>query len=119
MSNTIPEETAGWADAIGCAVTICDTEGKIIYMNDLSRQTFASHGNMVGQNLCPCHSQRSQDMIRHMLATGDTNAYTITKNGRQKLLFQTPWRKDGEIAGMVEISIPLPADMPHYDRDKA
>ena len=114
----MPDEVADWVKCIGCAVTICDKEGVILYMNDLARSTFARHGDLIGHNLFGCHSERSQQMIRHMLATGDTNAYTITKGDIQKLIFQTPWRRNGEIAGMAEISIPLPASMPHYDRDK-
>ncbi len=114
----VPAELAGWMNMIGCAVTICDTEAVILYMNDRSRQTFAKHGDIIGHNLFGCHSERSQQMIRHMLATGDTNAYTIEKGGIRKLIYQTPWRDaDGVIAGMAEISIPLPADMPHYNRD--
>ena len=112
----VPAETAGWMNSIGCAVTICDTEGVILYMNDKSRETFAKHGDIIGKNLFGCHSERSQQMIRHMLATGETNAYTIEKKGVRKLIYQTPWRRDGEIAGMAEISIPLPPEMPHYIR---
>lgn len=113
----LPEEILDWMKEIKCAVTLCDTEGKVLYMNDLSHKTFAKHGDMTGRNLMPCHSERSQAMIRQMLASGDTNAYTITKGGIKKLIFQTPWRRDGRIAGMAELSIPLPPDMPHYDRD--
>lgn len=106
-----------WAQAIGCAVTVCDTEGVILYMNERACATFAKHGDLIGRNLMDCHNARSQAMIRHMLATGETNAYTVTKHCVRKLIFQTPWRRDGVIAGLAEISIPLPADMPHYDRD--
>ena len=118
MTNIeVPAEVAGWMNVIGCAVTICDAEGVVLYMNEKSRQTFARHGDMVGRNLFGCHSERSQQMIRHMLATGETNAYTIEKQGIKKLIYQTPWRDaEGCIAGMAEISIPLPGDMPHYIR---
>lgn len=110
-------EIAGWMNEIGCAVTICDTEGVVLYMNERSRATFAGHGELVGTNLMGCHSERSRQLIRHMLATGETNTYTVKKRGMTKLIFQTPWRRNGQIAGMVEISIPLPATMHHYDRD--
>lgn len=110
------ESIKNWAEGIGCAVTICDSDAKILYMNELSRATFAKHGNIIGHDLLSYHPEKARKMILHMLATGDTNAYTITKNGMNKLIFQTPWRKEGVIAGLVEISIPLPADMPHYDR---
>lgn len=117
MDFAMPAEVADWVWQIGCAVTICDAVGVVVYMNELARKTFAKHGEMVGRNLFGCHSERSQRMIRHMLATGETNAYTVTKGGVKKLIFQTPWRRDGVIAGMAEISIPLPAEMAHYDRD--
>ncbi len=110
-------EIAGWMKEIGCAVTICDAEGVVLYMNERSRTTFAGHGELVGTNLMGCHSERSRQLIRHMLTTGDTNTYTVKKHGITKLIFQTPWRRNGRITGMVEISIPLPATMHHYDRD--
>ena len=55
---------------------------------------------------------------RHMMETDTINAYTITKKGRRKMMYQSPWRKDGQVAGMVEISMVIPDEMPHYDRDK-
>lgn len=112
----IPDEIRGWMNNIGCAVTICDRQGEILYMNDRARDTFSKHGDLIGRNLFKCHSDRSCEMIKHMLASGDTNAYTIEKNGIRKLIYQTPWRKEGQIAGMVEISIVLPEEMPHYRR---
>lgn len=119
MANyNVPESLLHWADEIGCAVTICDADLKIVYMNDRSRDTFARHGDIIGHDLLQYHPEHACRQIRHMLETGETNAYSITKNGQSKLIFQTPWRKDGKIAGLVELSIPLPANMPHYDRDK-
>ncbi len=112
----IPEDLLHWADEIEAAVTICDADAKILYMNDRSRQTFARHGDIIGHDLMQYHPQRAQEQIRHMLATGETNAYTIEKKGLHKLIFQTPWRRDGKIAGLVELSMVIPAEMPHYVR---
>lgn len=106
----------GWADDIACAVTICDADCKIFYMNSRSRETFARHGNIIGHDLMQYHPPKAQQLIRHMLATGDTNTYSISKNGVRKIIHQTPWKRDGKIAGLVEFSIILPPDMPHYDR---
>lgn len=105
-----------WAEQMNCAVTVCDAEGVILYMNERARATFAKHGDLIGKNLFPCHNEASQQKIRHMLATGESNAYTISKAGQRKMIYQTPWRKNGEIAGMVEISMVIPEDMPHYIR---
>ena len=71
---------------------------------------------MIGKNLFECHSEGARAKIRHMLATGESNAYTITKNGQRKVIYQTPWRRDGRVAGMVEISMVVPGEMPHYER---
>lgn len=109
-------EDFAWAEEINAAVTVCDAEGVILYMNKRSRETFASHGPLVGKNLMPCHSEASRQKIRHMLATGESNAYTISKQGKRKMIYQSPWRRDGKIAGMVEISMVIPEDMPHYIR---
>ena len=111
----IPEHLQ-WADDINCAVTVCDSNGIILYMNSRARETFASHGDLIGKNLFECHSEASREKIRHMLATGESNAYTISKNGLRKVIYQTPWRRDGMIAGMVEISMVVPEEMPHYIR---
>ena len=81
-----------WPDDINCAVTVCDINGVIKYMNRRAKDTFAAHGDLIGKNLFECHSEESRAKIRHMLATGDSNAYTISKNGQRKVIYQTPWR---------------------------
>jgi len=105
-----------WPDNVNCAITVCDMDGVILYMNDRAKETFASHGDLIGKNLFECHSEESKAKIRHMLATGESNAYTISKNGLRKVIYQTPWRHDGKIAGMAEISMAVPEEMPHYIR---
>jgi transcriptional regulator with PAS, ATPase and Fis domain len=112
MENIIPD----WAKEMNCAVTVCDTEGIIIYMNDKAKATFASHGDLVGKSLMGCHSDRSKGIIVHLLETGGYNAYTIEKEGLRKMIYQTAWKQDGKVAGLVEISMVIPQDMPHYIR---
>lgn len=105
-----------WAEQLNCAITVCDAQGIILYMNERARATFARHGDLIGKNLFECHSEPSKQKIRHMLATGESNSYTISKEGQKKMIYQTPWRKNGVIAGMVEISMVIPTDLPHYIR---
>ena len=105
-----------WPDNVNCAISVCDMDGVILYMNDRAKETFASHGDLIGKNLFECHSEESKAKIRHMLATGESNAYTISKNGLRKVIYQTPWRRDGKIVGMAEISMAVPEEMPHYIR---
>ncbi|MBO5420106.1 MAG: PAS sensor protein [Bacteroidales bacterium] len=105
-----------WAKEINCAVTVCDKDGVILYMNDKAKETFAKHGDMVGKSLIPCHSERSRLIIAELLATGGSNSYTIEKNGLRKMIYQTAWRENGQVAGLVEISMVIPDEMPHYIR---
>ena len=109
-------ENYEWAKEMNCAVTVCDAEGIIIYQNDKAVETYKKHGNLIGKNLYECHSERSKEIIRHLIATGGSNAYTIEKQGVHKVIYQTAWKKDGKVAGIVEISMITPADMPHYVR---
>jgi hypothetical protein len=108
----IPE----WAKEMNCAVTVCDKYGTIIYMNDKAKETFASHGDLIGKSLIPCHNERSRAIIANLLATGGSNAYTIEKKGMKKMIYQTAWKDGGEVAGLVEISMIIPEEMPHYIR---
>lgn len=101
---------------MNCAVTVCDAEGTILYMNEKSRTTFAGHGPMTGKNLFGCHNPKSQEKIRELLATGGSNSYTIEKNGVRKMIYQTAWRHNGAVGGLVEISMEIPEDMPHHIR---
>ena len=38
------------------------------------------------------------------------------KNGKKKIIYQTPWVKENNIEGMVEISFNIPDEMPHFVR---
>lgn len=107
-----------WIEHFPAAITVSDKDGKILEMNEKACETFASHGgaSLIGTSLYDCHKPRSIEIIKDMLATGRNNVYTIEKNGVKKLIFQQPWYIDGECGGLVEISIELPAEMPHYVR---
>ncbi|MEZ3550471.1 MAG: PAS sensor protein [Muribaculaceae bacterium] len=105
-----------WAQEMNCAVTVCDAEGVIVYMNAPAKVLYKKHGDLIGKDLMGCHSERSKDIIRHILSTGESNSYTISKQGQRKMIYQTPWRRNGVIAGIVEISMVIPQTLPHYDR---
>ena len=117
MKNTI-EILAHWADEVNYAVTIADKECRIIYMNRRSQETFCKNGeNLIGRNLMDCHPEHAQKIIKRLLEEGGSNTYTITKNGVNKLIFQSSWKHNGEIAGLVETSMILPSNMKHFNRD--
>jgi len=109
----------GWVREFPMAVTVCDTEGRILEMNDRSREVFAADGGaaLVGRNVLDCHPEPSRTKLEGMMAGRRANVYTIQKNGKRKLIYQAPWHEDGVYAGFVELSLEIPWDMPHFDRD--
>ncbi|HNW99795.1 MAG TPA: PAS domain-containing protein [Candidatus Cloacimonadota bacterium] len=108
-----------WFDNLPVAITVSDENGVIISMNDKAGKVFASDGGkaLIGTNLMDCHNPHSRAIIKDMMETARTNAYTIEKKGIKKLIYQTPWFKDGQIAGLVEISMEIPLEMPHFIRE--
>ncbi|HIX95943.1 MAG TPA: PAS domain-containing protein [Candidatus Alistipes avistercoris] len=107
--------TCPWADELDCAVTVCDTQGVVVYQNARSR---AVNGDVRGRSMLPCHSERSRGIIARLLETGGKNVYTIEKRGVRKLIYQTVWRDEsGAVRGLVEFSMEIPETMPHYIRN--
>lgn len=109
-----------WCFGMDCAVTVVDTDCRIIYMNERSRQTFAARGGaeLMGHNIMDYHNERSRSIIMRLLDVGGTNAYTIRKDGMRKMIYQTTWHKaDGSLGGLVELSMVIPEEMPHYVRN--
>jgi transcriptional regulator with PAS, ATPase and Fis domain len=112
-------ETLRWFDGIACAITVSDFNGKILYMNPKSADTFKKWGGaeLVGKNLFDCHNMLSRDKILTLLEHGETNVYTIEKKGIKKLIYQTPWFVEGKVEGMIEFSFEIPVEMPHFVRE--
>lgn len=108
-----------WVTKLPGAVTVSDSEHRIVYMNDAAVATWEAKGGraLLGTDLMACHNPRSRAMIDELLTTGGTNVYTIEKNGTKKLIFQSAWQdSSGAVAGLVEISLVLPEGMPHFVR---
>jgi transcriptional regulator with PAS, ATPase and Fis domain len=107
-----------WAEELGVAITVSDTEGKILYMNGRSASTFAKQGGraLVGSSLTACHKPESWQKILQILKTESTNCYTIEKNGVKKMIYQVPWYREGTVAGLVELSMEIPFKMDHFVR---
>jgi len=108
-----------WADFVPFAITLSDNEGKILDMNEKSMQTFAKDGGnmLIGKSLFDCHSPKDNRKIINLIENEKTNAYTIEREGKKKFIFQCPWYQDGKTAGLVEIIIPIPETLPHFNRD--
>ncbi len=101
---------------LNIAITICDKEGKVVYLNQKAKKTFQKDDNFIGENLKQCHSDASWNKLLDLIKNSNTNAYTIEKNGIKKLIYQTPWYNQHEIAGIIEFSFELPDVLPHFKR---
>ncbi len=107
-----------WAKELNIAITVCDSEGNILEMNDKSVLTFEKYGgnSLIGKNLADCHPDVAREKLFALLKSQKTNCYTIEKNGVKKLIYQTPFFENGEYKGFVEFSIVLPQEVPHFIR---
>ena len=88
-------------------------------MNEKSREVFAADGGatLIGKNVLDCHPEPSRTKLKGMMKDERANIYTIQKKGRKKLIYQAPWYENGVYAGFVELSLEIPWDMPHFNRD--
>ena len=109
-----------WLDEDEAAITICNLNGIIVYMNERSKRSFAKYengGDMIGSSLIDCHPEPSRTKLLSMLKVPQINIYTIEKKGVKKIIRQTPWMKDGIFSGVVELSFEIPENMPHHVRE--
>jgi len=108
-----------WIKEFPGAITVCDRQGIIVEMNDKAAKSFQDDGgyDLIGKNLLGCHPEPSRTKLKELLDSQKTNVYTIEKKGVKKLIYQAPWYKDGEYAGLVEFSLEIPFEMPHFIRE--
>jgi len=108
-----------WAEEFNGSITVCDENGIIVYMNQHSIRQFEKYGGkkLLGTNLLDCHPEPSKTKLKSMLETREENMYTTESlDGVKKLIFQTPWRINGEFKGIVEISFKLDSQLPNFAR---
>ena len=108
-----------WFEGFPGAITVTDAEGVIIVMNDQSAAQFADDGgyNLIGKNVLDCHPEPARSKLEDQLASPKKNVYTIQKHGKKRLIYQTPYFTGGKFAGLVELGLEIPDDMPHFNRD--
>ncbi len=109
-----------WFKYFPGAITVTDENAIIVDMNDASAEMYEEDGGfaLIGQSVIFCHPKSVQEKVRQIFENQKPNVYSIQKHGKKKLIYQTPYFKDGNFAGVVELSLPLPEEVPHFDRDK-
>lgn len=104
-------------DEADIAVTICDKDGKIIEMNQQSREVNLKPGQeLIGKQVLDCHPEPARSLLKSMMEHEEKHVYTIEKKGKKKLIYQIPWYENGEYMGFIELSMVIPTEMPHYIR---
>ena len=128
------------------AITVCDADGNILDMNQHSADVNSHGQKIIGYNLMNCHPEPAKTKLKGLLEHQQLNAYTIEKTiisdergvmsdeqqsasadsslithhsslKVKKLIYQTPWYKeDGTFGGLIEYSIEIPFEMPHFVR---
>jgi transcriptional regulator with PAS, ATPase and Fis domain len=108
-----------WVQEFGGAITVTDHEGKILEMNATSAKTFEKDGGtkLLGTNVLDCHPEQARAKLRAIMENRKPNVYTIEKDGVKKLIYQAPWYRGGQYAGVIELSVEIPFDLPHFVRD--
>jgi len=118
-NNDFLQQIPAMAKELPFAITICDTEAIILYMNDRSISTFQKYGgaDIIGTSLFDYHHGPSEVKLNELLDTQIKNAYTIEKNGIKKMIYQSPWYRNSEFAGLIELSLEIPMEMVHFVRE--
>jgi len=107
-----------WVQEFPGAITVCNSEGIILEMNNQAVKMFQDQGGeaLIGTNVLDCHPEPARTKVKRLLETQQTNVYTIEKRGVKKLVYQAPWYQDGRFGGLVELVLEIPAQMPHFVR---
>lgn len=108
-----------WIYHYPLAVDVCDRKGIIIAMNKLAEENFKPWGGsaLLGKSVFDCHPEAANTIIRHMLKEESANTYYTLSKGHRKLVHQCPWYdSNSTFAGLVETIIPLPAEVPTFQR---
>jgi transcriptional regulator with PAS, ATPase and Fis domain len=108
-----------WIKKLDGNIIVCDANATVIYMNERAIANYAQDGGaeLIGKNLMDCHGEASRQKIMEIMETHQKNVYTIEKRGKKKIIYQSPWMDGETFMGIVEFSLEIPFNMPHYLRE--
>ena len=111
-------DDGSWIEEFPVAITVTDASGTILAMNARSRESFAADGGgaLVGSSVFACHPEPAREKVTALFESRAPNHYTVARNGRRKINHQLPRYRKRSYAGFVELSIPIPDELPHFER---
>jgi hypothetical protein len=107
-----------WINEFSGAITLCDLSGIVLDMNDKAAEAFRKYGGklLIGKSLLDCHPESARKKLVQLLKSGESNSYTIEKNGKKRLIHQTPLIEGGVRCGMIELALEIPFELPNHVR---
>lgn len=98
-----------WSKELDAVISVCNTQGIIIEMNDKAIRHFGKYGggDLVGSNLLDCHPEPSKSKLKDLMRTQGSNTYIVENSENKRLITQKPWYQNGKYAGFIEIQIEI------------
>lgn len=80
------ENHFNWVDEFSGAVTVCNRQGIIVYMNRQSEIQFENYGGkkLLGESLINCHPEPAKTQLLEMLEKPTENKYISEKKRPKK-----------------------------------
>jgi DUF438 domain-containing protein len=108
-----------WFEHLPCAVTVCDRNYTIRYLNEAAAMANAESGGkaLIGKSLLDCHPPRARRTLRKVMASGEPHVFTTERKGVKKMVYEAHWTSGGKVGGMVEVSFQIPRKVRNLVRD--
>jgi transcriptional regulator with PAS, ATPase and Fis domain len=116
---SLEDEMCDWVEEFPGMISVCDVDGKIMVLNKKIAAYFSSTGGkeLIGTNLFDCHGNTSGEEIKQLMKQEKADVYIAEENGERELVIHSPWFKEGEFAGLVEITLPFNGEIQVRIRD--
>jgi transcriptional regulator with PAS, ATPase and Fis domain len=113
------EKDFEWFENLPCAITVCDRNYRILYMNDKTAEVNKEDGGkaLIGKNLMDCHPPEAQKKLREVMVSSRPFAFIVERKGVKKMAYQSHWMKNGCVGGLVELYFELPRGIPNRKRN--
>ncbi|MCR4409962.1 MAG: PAS domain-containing protein [Candidatus Saccharicenans sp.] len=108
-----------WVKEFPARLVVIDRNNTIIDLTEQAARVLSPGGSpeLLGRSVLDCHPEQARAKLLELIQERKTNIYTYTREGQKYLVVQAPWTISGEFAGYFDLTIKLPANLPHFDRD--